>query len=638
MNTEKLFTPGTFFTGCNYWAGHAGMMMWRDWRPEIVEREFAVLAANGLNVLRVFPLWSDFQPITNILGWAGHFGGWGGPDGREVRGDGVDAEMLARFRAMCNMAQRHGIRLVVGLVTGWMSGRLFVPPAFEGVNVITDGNAIMWQVRYVRRLVRELRDHPAIAAWDLGNECNCLAESSQGEFWAWMNAIASAIRLEDATRPVVSGMHSLSTNSKARCPIRLNAELTDVLTVHPYPFFTPGCSAGPFNSMRNELHPSAEALLYAGLGERPCFIEEVGNLGNGVASRDRTAANVRCALFSAWANDLRGYLWWCNADQAHLEFPPYDWHACERELGLFDTEGRAKPVLEEMRAFASFLASLPFRRLPPRRIDAVVVVPEREDGWKAAFGNFLLARQAGFDVRFVGAEGDLPESNFYILASGADCDAYTHAAWRRLIGKAEAGATLLVMKGAAMRFTGLEEVAGVEVDWMAKTPSVRRVRLKSEPDRLIEVADGGGTCRILAKDAEIRAEDADTGDAMMTAHALGKGRVLVVNAPVDISSVERAGCFEGGSVNPLYLIYRETMRVAGVKRLVEKGDVPSVGLTEHIFGDGRTLIIAVNYGPSPVRCPFTTDGRIGMIHRGHVADGVIAFAANDAAVFEVIDS
>ena len=637
MNTEKLFTPGTFFTGCNYWAGHAGMMMWRDWRPEAVEREFAAIAANGLHVLRVFPLWSDFQPISRILGGGGSFGGWGGPDGREVRGDGVDAEMLARFRAMCDMAQRHELRLVVGLVTGWMSGRLFVPPAFEGVNVITDGNAIMWQVRYVRRLVRELRDHPAIAAWDLGNECNCMAGSSQGEFWTWMNAIASAIRLEDATRPVVSGMHSLSTDRMARCPIRLNAELTDVLTVHPYPFFTPGCSAGPFDSMRNELHPSAEALLYAGLGERPCFVEEVGNLGGGVASRNRTAANVRCALYSAWANDLRGYLWWCNAEQGHLDFPPYDWFSNERELGLFDAEGRAKPVLAEMRAFGAFLDSLPFRRLPPRRIDAVVVVPERQDGWKAAFGNFLLSRQAGFDVRFAGAERELPESDFYILASGTDGDAYTHSAWRRLVAKVEAGATLLVMKGAAMRFTGLEEVGGVEVDWMAQTPSVRHIRLKSEPERPIEVVDGGGTCHLLAKGAEVLADDAETGEPMMTAHAYGKGRVIFVNAPADIFSIERADCFEGDSVNPLYLIYRKAMRIAGVKRLVEKGDVPSVGLTEHAFGDGRTLVMAVNYGPSPIPCPFTTAGRLGAVHCGRVADGVIDLDGNDVAVFEVLD-
>ena len=36
-----IFTDGEFFVGCNYWARHAGMYMWSDWNPGVVEREFA---------------------------------------------------------------------------------------------------------------------------------------------------------------------------------------------------------------------------------------------------------------------------------------------------------------------------------------------------------------------------------------------------------------------------------------------------------------------------------------------------------------------------------------------------------------------------------------------------------------------
>ena len=61
------------------------------------------------------------------------------------------------------------MKLIVGLVTGWMSGRWFVPPAIEGRNVLTDPMAIMWQVRMVRHLVRTFKDAPALLAWDLGN-------------------------------------------------------------------------------------------------------------------------------------------------------------------------------------------------------------------------------------------------------------------------------------------------------------------------------------------------------------------------------------------------------------------------------------------------------------------------------------
>jgi hypothetical protein len=50
---------------------------------------------------------------------------------------------MARFAAFADMAEKRGLQLLVGLVTGWMSGRLFVPPAFAGCNVLTDPLAIL---------------------------------------------------------------------------------------------------------------------------------------------------------------------------------------------------------------------------------------------------------------------------------------------------------------------------------------------------------------------------------------------------------------------------------------------------------------------------------------------------------------
>ena len=60
---EQLFESGMFFTGCNYWASHAGTEMWRNWDAEVVEADFARLAASKNRVVRLFPLWRDFQPL-----------------------------------------------------------------------------------------------------------------------------------------------------------------------------------------------------------------------------------------------------------------------------------------------------------------------------------------------------------------------------------------------------------------------------------------------------------------------------------------------------------------------------------------------------------------------------------------------
>ena len=57
-----------FMLGVNYWASHAGTDMWRDWNEDIVEKDLKLLADNGLDVLRVFPNWRDFQPVKPVLG------------------------------------------------------------------------------------------------------------------------------------------------------------------------------------------------------------------------------------------------------------------------------------------------------------------------------------------------------------------------------------------------------------------------------------------------------------------------------------------------------------------------------------------------------------------------------------------
>ena len=53
-----------FQLGCNYWASHAGIYMWRSWDKQVVEQDLQRLQKCGIRVLRVFPLWSDFQPLT----------------------------------------------------------------------------------------------------------------------------------------------------------------------------------------------------------------------------------------------------------------------------------------------------------------------------------------------------------------------------------------------------------------------------------------------------------------------------------------------------------------------------------------------------------------------------------------------
>ncbi len=624
-----LFGEKEFFTGCNYWASHAGIRMWSEWKAEEVEKDLKLLAEYGMRVLRVFPLWPDFQPLTRFYGGCGWPLEFGQNGGALKNPAGVDEEMVSRFRFLCDTAEKNGLKLVVGLLTGWMSGRLFVPPALEGRNVLTDPDALRWEVRFVRYLVRELKDHPAVAAWDLGNECNCMGPvSTSAEAWNWMNAIASAIRLEDGSRPVVSGMHSISSSRRDQWNLQDQGELMDVLTTHPYPLFTPECNREPFNTMRNELHPSAESLLYEGVAGKRCFPEECGSLGPTICSVERAARNLRTSLFSCWANGLGGYLWWCAFDQSHLDYPPYEWTAIERELGLFRTDRSPKETVVAMRDFVDFRKHLPFS-LPPRRVDAVCLISETENSWKSALGAFLLSRQAGFDLRFAGADQELPESDFYVLPSGKGAQTIGRRAWLALLEKVRSGAKLLLSLSGNCVLSTFREAVGVEIDARYQEACSVSFTLKSHPEEILE-ARGAYRSLVKAERAEVLAADAD-GNPMMTAASFGKGQIFFVNLPLEQQSVENGGCFHGENLNPLYLLYREAAERAGIRRLV-KTELPGVGITEHPLENGKTVCVAINYEPEEAICPLSVSGRVAEVWNGDFRNGTLRIAGNDAAV------
>ncbi|MBU3113319.1 hypothetical protein [Clostridium lacusfryxellense] len=149
MEKNKLIEDsGKFFTGCNYWASHAGTAMWSDWKPEVVDNDLKRLFEEGLEVLRIFPLWPDFQPIEMLYTSEGQeveyrFGEELLPD-TEAGQAGVSIVAINRFREFIEIAKKYKFKIIIGLITGWMSGRLFVPQALKGKNIITDKMAIMW--------------------------------------------------------------------------------------------------------------------------------------------------------------------------------------------------------------------------------------------------------------------------------------------------------------------------------------------------------------------------------------------------------------------------------------------------------------------------------------------------------------
>ena len=95
-----------FLLGANYWASHAGVDMWKDWRPDVVEADLALLAQYGVNTLRVFPNWRDFQPVQPLFGGGHHLREYRMMDDRlPANPYYLDETMLDRFAELCRIAQ-----------------------------------------------------------------------------------------------------------------------------------------------------------------------------------------------------------------------------------------------------------------------------------------------------------------------------------------------------------------------------------------------------------------------------------------------------------------------------------------------------------------------------------------------------
>lgn len=629
-----LEQPGTFTLGCNYWASHAGTRMWRDWQPAVVERDFAALAAAGLTTLRVFPLWSDFQPVTaartsgqvikELCLTTPEDGEQPLPD-TPVGQAGVDERMLGHFADFCLIAQRHGLQLIVGLITGWMSGRLYCPPVLEGLQLHTDPLAMQLQGRFVKVFVERFRTAPAVVAWDLGNECNCLGRAPSREAaWTWTAFITQAIRTVDATRPVVSGMHSLlpSPEISHGWTIQDQAEHTDLLTTHPYPLWSHHTAQDPLDTIRTTLHATAESRMYADIGGKPCFAEEIGTMGPMMGDWEVASNFVRCNLFSLWANDCRGFLWWCAFDQTRLAHAPYDWVAVERELGLLREDHSGKPMLDEVTRFAKLLSTLP-APLPERRIDAVCILTRGQDPWAAAYAAWVLATQARLTLRFAWADAPLPDAAVYFAPSLSGIEPFTRRRWHALLARVVAGATLHVTLGDGI-VEPFTDVFGLRVRSRAQRRVPTPFTLASGETL---TARRGLDLRLIAEPGTVVLAATADGTPMITSRGYGKGRVTLTAVPVETQLTATPGGFHDASpdekAEPWHVLYR--LLTPEISRPI---DSDSAGLAVTLHG-GRYAVL-INHGATPATVRFAAGTTpVRWLH------GAAMIPAHHAAVVEI---
>ena len=572
-----------FMLGCNYWASHAGTEMWRNWNEEAIRADFEVLSRNGVEYLRVFPNWRDFQPVWPLYDGRGFI--------REYRVNEdklpenkyfLDETMLKRFEIFCDIAQEYNMKLIVGIITGFMSGRTFMPVAVYDKNLFTEPVALRFEIKFIEGFVKRIKNKSAVYAWNLGNECNNLsATNDYNVAESWTAIVSNAIRANDPSRIIISGMHGLTLEGTWR--IEDQADYTDMLTTHPYPYFVPHCTKDTFSCMRTLLHATSETKYYSDVGHRPCLVEEIGTLGNMMCDEETAAGFLKVNMFSNWAHGSPGVLWWCANDQMMLETPPYCWNMCEVELGMMDKNRNAKPVLCEMKKFSELVKSFDFE-LPMAKEDGVCLLSDGQDAWGMAYMSNLLAKMAKVNIGYAYASKEIPYSDVYLLPSVSSVRMLPSYKFKELKERIYNGATLYISINNAV-ISELEELAGIFVKDSRTTYDAGTFEFGGK-----KMSYSRGRHFIMSETrAQVLCLD-ENDNPIVTLSSYGKGKVYFVNFPLESRLLD----IENAHQTDYYEIYRKVFEEK-INSHIADSDSRCVGITEHYENENSAYIVLVNY-------------------------------------------
>ena len=195
-----------FLLGINYWPRRSAMYMWERFDIDEIAEDMTRIKELGLDVVRFFLIWEAFQPEPNS----------------------ANADALRRFDAVMARIDDAGLRALPTLFCGHMSGVNWLPAwTLERESVhnrfrtiangavveraigdfYADPELLRAQVLFTRRVGERVRAHPALFAWDLGNEFSNLREPSTPQDAAeWSSRLSDAL-LESSGAGASGGMH-----------------------------------------------------------------------------------------------------------------------------------------------------------------------------------------------------------------------------------------------------------------------------------------------------------------------------------------------------------------------------------------------------------------------------------------------
>ncbi len=585
-----------FMLGCNYWDRKNGTNMWKYFDPELIESDIKALAEYGVRFIRCFPNWRDFQPVEKIYEWRGNDKCYVDVETEQPLDDydGIDPKQIENFKTFAGICDKYGIELQVSVVTGWMSGRLFTPPAIHGKNPIRDPEALMWENKFIRGFVGAVKDCKNIVMWGLGNESNCMGPANDRyEAYTWTAFVRNAIKAADPTRPVSSSMHGLEPNNWG-WTLKDQGEICDYMCNHPYVSRSLNNDIDLMNKMRSTVFPTVQCAFYSDLAGKPTILEEQGSFSRMLGNQEVAADFERINMFSALAHDVKGYLWWCGPNHVDLKNPPYPWSMIERDLGMLEVDNTPKPVAREMKKFGEVLDKLPFEEMPQRTTDAVIMLTDGVDKWGVGSIAYVLGNQAGIDCKFTVSNDPVPDSKLYIVPSLAGWSVMHQRAWWGMRDKVrDEGATMFITYDGS-QLSDLEEIVGLTSYGILKKGMNHTAKFPFGEMQYWVNAEA----QLESVGAEVLARN-EEGNIVFSKHKYGKGYVYFLNMPLETSLVGKACAFDDTDYHKFYKIVAED--IINEKVLVSKNT--QIFATIHPYNDGY-IAVAMNYSNLEQKCDF----------------------------------
>jgi len=340
------------------------MSWWSQFDQAEVAVDFARIAAAGLDSVRVFLTWEDFQPAPNK----------------------VDPKMLERLVGVADLAGALGLALVPTLFTGHMSGVNWIPDwalggsygdtrfrvvsrgkvARGGLrNWYGDSSVLDAQALLATEAATALRGHEALWAWDLGNEnSNCVIPPTRASARVWLARLRSAIRGADESALVTVGLHMEDLEEDRQLGPREVSESCDFLSMHGYPIYARWADGPtdeqllPFLAHVTCWLGSGVEVLFSEFGlptYRHCDPSDRSAEGGAtvLVEADAAAAYTKRALEALRRAGCLGAMLWCYSDyeSALWQNPPLDLARHERTFGLWRSDGSPKPSVAAVAAF-----------------------------------------------------------------------------------------------------------------------------------------------------------------------------------------------------------------------------------------------------------------------------------------------